>query len=203
MDIGNNSDQPMGLKFGPIVLMPDIEKRHLFTLFFGAFFGIASMAFVNVFNYSIFSALQIPQEEFGSVAGTLTAVQEVVVVSVIGLFGALSDKVGRRLVYSMGFFLLGIGYFIYPLADNTTELYLFRIFVALGCAANTVMLPTVANDYVHGSTRGRLIAFTSILNGLGLVLIISTFRNFATFYEQLEAPEILICLLYTSPSPRD
>ena len=128
MDIGNNSDQPMGLKFGPIVLMPDIEKRHLFTLFFGAFFGIASMAFVNVFNYSIFSALQIPQEQFGSVAGTLTAVQEVVVVSVIGLFGALSDKVGRRLVYSMGFFLLGIGYFIYPLADNTTELYFFRIF---------------------------------------------------------------------------
>jgi len=196
MDIGNNSDQPMGLKFGPIVLLPEIEKRHLFTLFFGAFFGIASMAFVNVFNYSIFSALQIPQEQFGSVAGTLTAVQEVVVVSVIGLFGALSDKVGRRLVYSMGFFLLGVGYFIYPLADNTTELYFFRIFVALGCAANTVMLPTVANDYVHGSTRGRLIAFTSILNGLGLVLIISTFRNFATFYEQLEAPEILINLGY-------
>ena len=40
MDMGNNSDQPMGLKFGPIVLLPDIEKRHLFTLFFGAFFGL-------------------------------------------------------------------------------------------------------------------------------------------------------------------
>ena len=105
MDMGNNSEKPMGLKFRPIVLLPDIEKRHLFTLFFGAFFGIASMAFVNVFNYSIFSALDIPQEEFGSVAGTLTAVQEVVVVSVIGLFGALSDKIGRRFVYSLGFFL--------------------------------------------------------------------------------------------------
>ena len=120
------------------------------------------------------------------------------VVSVIGLFGALSDKIGRRFVYSLGFFLLGIGYFIYPLADSPTELYFFRIFVALGCAANTVMLPTVANDYVHGSTRGRLIAFTSILNGLGLVLIISTFRNFATFYEQLQAPEYLINLGYDS-----
>ena len=60
------------------------------------------------------------------------------------------------------------------------------------------MLPTVANDYVHGSTRGRLIAFTSILNGLGLVLIISTFRNFATFYEELQAPEYLINLGYDS-----
>jgi len=77
----------------------------------------------------------------------------------------------------MGFFLLGVGYFLYPLASNTTELIIFRVFVALGCAANTVMLPTVANDYVHESTRGKLIATTSILNGLGLVLIIGTFRK--------------------------
>ncbi len=85
-----NSNQEMGLKIGPIVLMPDIEKRHLATLFFGAFFGIASMAFVNVFNYSIFSAMELPEDQFGRLAGSLTAVQEVVVVSVIGFFGEIS-----------------------------------------------------------------------------------------------------------------
>ena len=167
----------MGLKFGPILLMPDIERRHLFTLFFGAFFGIASMSFVNVIGPLMFSILDVPQDETGGLAGTLTAVQEIVVILVIGAFGALSDKTGRRLIYSMGFFLLGVGYFLYPLASNTTELIIFRVFVALGCAANTVMLPTVANDYVHESTRGKLIATTSILNGLGLVLIIGTFRK--------------------------
>ena len=36
------------------------------------------------------------------------------------------------------------------------------------------------------------------MNGLGLVLIISTFRNFATFYEELQAPEYLINLGYDS-----
>ena len=30
-------EERMGLKFGPILLMPDIERRHLFTLFFGGF----------------------------------------------------------------------------------------------------------------------------------------------------------------------
>ena len=90
-EMQNSSNEEMGLKVGPIVLMPDIEKRHLATLFFGAFFGIASMAFVNVFNYSIFSALELPEDQFGRLAGSLTAVQEVVVVSVIGFFGALSD----------------------------------------------------------------------------------------------------------------
>ena len=179
------SGEEMGLKFGPILLMPDIEKRHLFTLFFGAFFGIASMAFVNVIGPLMFRILEIPQEETGALAGTLTAVQEIVVILVIGTLGALSDKVGRRLVYSSGFFLLGIGYFLYPLAGDSTELIFFRIFVALGCAANTVMLPTVANDYVHESTRGKLIATTSILNGLGLVLIIGTFRNMPGFFNDM------------------
>ena len=61
----------------------------------------------------------------------------------------------------MGFVFLGIGYFLYPLAGDSTELIIFRVFIALGCACNTVMLPTTANDYVHESTRGKLIATTS------------------------------------------
>ena len=190
-ETSKNNIEEMGLKLGPILFMPDIERRHMFTLFFGAFFGIASMAFVNILGPLMFSILEVPQNETGALAGTLTAVQEIVVVFVIGAFGALSDKVGRRLIYSMGFFLLGIGYFLYPLASTTDELIAFRVFVALGCAANTVMLPTVANDYVHESTRGKLIATTSILNGLGLVLIIGTFRNMPEFFGDLGYDNIL------------
>ena len=91
MESSKNNIEEMGLKFGPIPLMPDIEKRHLFTLFFGAFFGIASMALVNVFGPLVINILEIPQNETGALAGKLTAMQEIVVVCVIGLFGALSD----------------------------------------------------------------------------------------------------------------
>ena len=182
VESSKNNIEEMGIKFGPITLMPDIEKRHLFTLFFGAFFGIASMALVNVFGPLVFDILEIPQNETGALAGKLTAMQEIVVVCVIGLAGAFSDKVGRRIVYSTGFVLLGIGYFLYPLAGDSTELIIFRVFIALGCACNTVMLPTTANDYVHESTRGKLIATTSILNGLGLVLIIGSFRKLPEYF---------------------
>lgn len=181
-----NNIEEMGIKIGPWQLMPDIEKRHLFTLFFGAFFGIATMAFVNVFGPYIFdNILNIPKSEQGKLAGNLTAVQEVVVLLVIGFCGALSDRIGRRFVYSFGFFILGIGYFIYPLATTSTELIIFRTVVALGCAANTVMLPTVANDYTHEIARGKMIAATSILNGLGLVLLISTFRNLPNEFSEM------------------
>ena len=105
--------------------------------------------------------------------------------SVIGFCGALSDRVGRRLVYSIGFCILGIGYFLYPLASTSTELIIFRTIVAFGCACNTVMLPTVANDYTHEVTRGKMIAATSIFNGLGLVLLISTFRNLPSEFSEM------------------
>ena len=118
----NYSPEEFGIKFGPWQLMPDIEKRHLFTLFFGAFFGIATMAFVNVFGPYIFdNILNIPKEEQGRLAGNLTAVQEIVVLSVIGFCGALSDRVGRRFVYSIGFCILGIRYFLYPSASSSTK----------------------------------------------------------------------------------
>ena len=57
MESSKNNIEEMGLKFGPITLMPDIEKRHLFIIF-GAFFGIASMALVNVFGPLVLKTLR-------------------------------------------------------------------------------------------------------------------------------------------------
>jgi MFS family permease len=139
---------------------------------FGSFFGIAMMSFINTCQAYLFEeVLLIPQAEQGVVAGNMTFVSEIVVIATIGLIGAMSDKIGRKPIYVTAFIILSIGYFLYPLAKDVETLTLFRMFFALGLAANTAMLPSVANDYPAEQSRGKMLAVCFTLNGLGFILI--------------------------------
>jgi MFS family permease len=163
-----------GLKLGPLVMREGVSRKHLFTLFFISFFGIAMMNTVGIMQTYLFNeVLRIPANEQGSLIGSLLVVQELVVICLVGIAGAVSDRIGRPPVFAMGFFLLGIGYCLYPLAgsealDVKLQLVLFRLFIASGVACINVMLSSVANDYPIDKTRAKTIAAVFIFNGLGI-----------------------------------
>jgi MFS family permease len=95
------------------------------------------------------------------------------VLLLVGVAGAVSDKTGRPLVFAAGFWLLAIGYCLYPLASGDLdaikiELVLFRLFIASGVACVNVMLSTTANDYPVDATRAKMIAAVFIFNGVGI-----------------------------------
>lgn len=167
-----------GLKLGPLRLVPGVSGKNLATLFFASFFGIASMSFINFSQPYVFNELlQIPQEEQGTLAGRLTFLQEIVLLILLAPIGALSDKFGRKPLYVAAFVLLGLAYFVYPLAGTVFMLFMFRMIFAAGAAGNIVMLPSVANDYTQEPCRAKMIAACFIFNGLGLVLILAFLRN--------------------------
>jgi len=165
-------------RIGPLRMQPGVEMRHVLTLFFASFFGIATMSFINASQpYVLTEILGIPLAEQGSLSGRLTIIQELALLAMLTPVGAISDKFGRKPVYAAAFFIMGIAYFLYPLAGAIWMLVVFRMVFAVGVAGNAVMLPAVANDYPQEASRARMLAACFICNGLGLVLILAVMRG--------------------------
>lgn len=177
-------------RFGPkrlnLWIAPGVSRLNMYTLLFGSFFGIAMMGFINASQPYLFTeVLNIPLDEQGPLAGNLTFVAELVVILTIGLVGALSDKIGRKPIWVAAFLLFGIGYFLYPLARSAEQLTMIRVVFAFGLAANTAMLPSVANDYPLEPSRGKMISVCFMLNGLGFIVLLTPLRLLLPFISEL------------------
>jgi len=182
-DLGDKG-VPFGPRFLRLRIAPGVSFSHMMTLLFGSFFGIAMMGFINASHPYLFTeVLHVPTEEQGPLAGNLTFLSEVVVVAIIGIIGAMSDKLGRKRIWGGAFLIFAIGYFLYPLAQSVEQLTAFRLFFAVGLAMNTAMLPSVINDYATEESRGRMISACFMLNGLGFILLLTPLRLLLPFFE--------------------
>ena len=177
-----------GTPFGPRILnlriAPGVSTGHMLTLLFGSFFGIAMMGFINASQPYLFTEiLHVPTDEQGPLAGNLTFLSELVVIAIIGLIGAASDKLGRRPIWAGAFFIFAVGYALYPVAQTVEQLTAFRLIFAVGLAMNTAMLPSVINDYATEASRGRMISTCFMLNGLGFIMLLTPLRLLLPFFE--------------------
>ena len=140
----NPVEQQDTIRLGPIRMLPGVRPINVITLFFTSFFGIAVMSFMNASAPILFDEiLGIPQSEFGRLSGRLVFWHEVVVILCIAPIGAMSDRFGRRPLYALAFFLIGVGHFLYPLAENEDQLLMFRMVFAVGTASASAM-PTAS-----------------------------------------------------------
>jgi MFS family permease len=192
IDPAVSASEQDGYLFGPkrlnLRIASDVSRLNMNTLLFGSFFGIAMMGFVNACQPYLFTeVLHVPQNEQGPLAGNLTFLSEIVVICSIGFIGAFSDKVGRKPLWGAAFAVMAIGYFLYPLATSVDQLTIFRMFFAFGLAANTAMLPSVANDYATDVTRGKVISVCFMLNGLGFILILTPLRFLLPIFTEMSA----------------
>ena len=94
----------------------------------------------------------------GGIVGLLTQTGELTIMATVGLFGILCDRIGRRPVYALGLFFMGVSYVLMPFATTVVALVLVRVVYSVGTSAATGMLGTVTNDYPQEVSRGKLIA---------------------------------------------
>lgn len=162
-----------GLKFGPAHLEPGVTKWNARTYLFSAFWTIGFLSFMSFLqNYVLKVHLAIPADEVGRAVGTLSFVGEIALLSVSPLFGSLSDKVGRRIIFALGFLWVGAGFAIYPMATSYEMLLACRAFIGIGAAALGGMMATVLSDYPQNRSRGVMAAMSGWANGLGALTMI-------------------------------
>ena len=135
--------------------------------------------------YVLSENLLMPVAEQGRATGMLSFSYEVVMLLLIAPVGALSDKIGRRPIYRLGFLWVGAAMAIFPLAQNLTQLVIGRMFFAIGAAMITGMMATVLADYPREKSRGVMVAFSRVANGAGaMTLIIGMSRLPGWFADQ-------------------
>lgn len=173
-----------GIKLGPLWFTPGVTGVNLGTMVFAGFGTMAIISFMSFMQpYVLTELLHIPPEKQGSLTGNLQAFQEVIFILLAGFVGAMSDKIGRPLVYGSGFIVVALGYGLYPLADSITQLYIVRALFAVGIAMVAVMLSTCTVDYIQERSRGRWVGMMSVFNGFGIVSMSAILSRLPSMYE--------------------
>jgi MFS family permease len=181
-------NEPNTLKLGPLWFTPGVTGINLSTMLFAAFATIAMMSFMSFIQpYVLTELMHVPADQQGGLTGNLHAFQEAIFICLAGLVGALSDRVGRPLVYSVGFIVVAAGYALYPLCVEIYQLYIVRGLFAVGVAMTSIMLSACLVDYIQERSRGRWIGTTSIFNGLGVVTMALLLARLPSMYKNAGA----------------
>ena len=138
-----------------IELSPGIRATNLWAYFYAVLISSAYAGALATLQPGVLQVMGIPFEAQGNLTGSLAAMQEVLFIVLLGIIGAISDKVGRKAVYVFGLLTTSIGFALYPFAGSIAELVVYRVILAVGSAAMLGMMVTVIADYSTNKTRGK------------------------------------------------
>jgi MFS family permease len=163
-----------GHKLGPVRLAPGVTRGHAASYLWAAFVSIGMFTYITALQPFLLRVnIGVPADQTGTVSGNLQFWQEVVGLLVIGMIGAWSDRVGRRIVYVFGFLVTAVAYAAYPFADDPGQLLIYRLIFAVGVATLGGMLATVLADYPLDADRGKLTGIAFFLNAVGALLFLT------------------------------
>ena len=159
---------PAKLRFLGLNLNGGVLGGHMLTFYLACYMAIMLATFVpQTQPFLLAEVLKLDPWRQGVVSGNLNFWGEIVIIVTVGLWGSLSDRVGRRAVTAMGFALIAAGIFMYGFARDIPGLLIGRVIYSAGIAAVSTMLITLMADYVKNPSRGKATGYLGIMNGLG------------------------------------
>ena len=161
-----------GVRFGPFWLTPGVNRLNACTYFFSAFTFVTLVTFLNfVQPYILEEILHVPAEQQGAVTGYLNFIHEGSALFIMGIVGAISDRSGRRPLIIVGFLIMAIGFFAFPLATSLTQLFAYRLVFAVGVATASVMVIATMQDYPQNVSRGKWGGFNAFVTSFAILTV--------------------------------
>jgi MFS family permease len=180
------------------LLKEGVKPSWLFAFLLSSFLTIASFVFINSTQaYILTDLLDIPRSKLGLIQGNLSSVDEGISMVMVIVWGVLSDRIGRRVVFSVGFLLMALATFLYPLASSVygtadtpaastvsifNSLLFYRLIFACGGAATSDMLTVVLGDYAAEGKRSKLAGLLGVSTGLGACFGALFLNRLPTFF---------------------
>lgn len=160
---------PPPVRFMGIDLNDGIRPRHLVAFLILVLMSSGYAGAMSALQPGLLQTMGIEQRAQAEITGYLGAVQEIVMILTMGVFGACADRFGRRPLYVFGFLVTAAGFALYPFAGSVAELAAYRVIVAVGGGAMFCMMVVIIADYTRDSTRGHA-------NGMqGFVAVLGAF----------------------------
>ncbi|WP_372798748.1 MFS transporter [Litorivivens sp.] len=156
-----------------VQLLPGVQRSHMSTFYVACMAGILLSTFMPQMQpYLLSEFLNIPQEQQGVVSGNIAFWGEIAIILAVGVWGSLSDKIGRRPVMAISFAIMAVAVALYPFAKTYTELLVYRVLFGVGVAAFSCMIFAIMADYTEDSSRGKATGFLGMANGIGALITV-------------------------------
>lgn len=164
---------PSSVRFWGMQLNPGIRPRHMFAFYWAALMGILLSTFVPQMQPLLLSEfLNYPSDQQGRASGNLSFWGEVAIIATVGLWGSLSDRVGRRPVMTMAFVLMAIGVALAPHGTSYADLLIARMMFGVGVAAFSCTIGALVADYIVNDSRGKGAGYLGMSNGFGAMFTV-------------------------------
>lgn len=177
-------------RFWGVDLTEGVTRRNMAAYYGACFVGLAAFTFVAGAQSIMLDLLGVPDDDQGKVSGHLGVAAEIVLIFAVGIFGSMSDRVGRRRVFVFGFLVVALGLLLSPFAGSVFVLGVFRVVFALGAAAVTAMISTVLSDFAREENRGKAAGLLGVMNGFGAVLTVFGLIRLPSAFESAGLDEV-------------
>ncbi len=177
--------EPKKTKFAGIPVPDDLKKSNFRSLYFSAFFVACLMAVPSVLQPAYLKeVINIPKDQAGLINTGLQNMSQIATLLLVGFFGILSDKIGRRILIVLGFACCAVFYVLFGytkeismfLGDTSVGgqvfvAYIIRFLIGIGLVLSFPQIMTMIADYTQPKDRGKAYALSGAVIGFGSMLV--------------------------------